>query len=234
MVGHERYAATERGATGWDIEAEEGVSEGSLIGPQWQPRDLASLCHNHGWAEAGSLFIAVAVCLAESQGYQRAYNLNKDSQGNVLSKDCGLFQINIPASAIGTEEESRLFDEADYNASRAYQLFTARGFQPWYAYTLNVFTRDTYIRRATRGVGNYFADQLLMHDTDTLSGEPYQHTITTPVLHYQHSVEALDGAAAQAVTRLGALKAKLTSTANQQELEQIRIILANARHEAKN
>lgn len=234
-----KYGALERGATEWRVHgsiAEHEIhAEGSLIGPQWQPRDLCGLMVDAGWTAGDDLFLGVAICLSESWGYQRAFNLNKDADGNVLSKDCGLWQINIPASKIGTEDEQLLFDDAAYNTERAKALFDARRWTPWYGYTLNVYTRDTYLRRAARGVGNYFAAFMLDLPTDILdpSGNPYEHTITTPVLHYQHSVEALDGAASQAMVRLGALRSKLTSTANQQEIDAIRTLLAAARNEAK-
>jgi len=220
----------------WRAWHEQGTGKtGSLIGPQWQPRDLCGLMVDAGWTAADDLFLGVAICLSESQGYQRAYNLNKDADGNVLSKDCGLWQINIPATKIGTDEEARLFDDPAYNTERAKQLFDVRHWTPWYGYTLNVYTRDTYLRRAARGVGNYFAAFMLDLPTDILdpSGDPYEHSLTTPVLHYQHSVETLDGAASQAIVKLRELRALLTSTANQQRCDNIIVLLANARNEAK-
>jgi len=249
--------------------------KGFLAGKQFQPRDLAALCYAHGWTEAINLVTVVAVCLSESQGYQRAQNDNKlaisdckagqvvrnveteepytvvDPAKGVLqyadgttdtfppevevvtSRDVGLFQINIPAEKIFSAEETRLFDDVDYNIDRARDLFDARGFQPWYGYTKNVYTRDNYIRRASRGVGNFLADELLRRPTDMLSGQPYEHTITTPVLHYQHSVEVLDGAASQAITRLHELRPLLTSETNQVRVDAIAKTLAAARTEAK-
>ena len=246
---------------------------GYLQGKQWQPRDLSKLCYEHGFTGALTLVTAVAVCLSESQGFDRAINDNKKtiaetSKGDVVrnvetlelytvvdptqgilmyadgstdafpttvevitSRDVGLFQINIPARTITMVGETQLYDP-DTNVSRAFALWQARGFQPWYGYTLNVYTRDTYIKRAARGVGNFFADELLKLPTDTLAGKPYEHTITTPVLHYQRSVELLDGAASRAITMLRELKTH-TDAVNDARINEIIVIEAEARAEAK-
>lgn len=149
----------------------------------------------------------------------------------ITSRDVGLFQINIPAVKITTPDENTLYD-VDVNVFHAFSLWQAREFQPWYSYTLNVYTRDTYIKRATRGVGNFFADELLKLGTDVLSGEPYQHKITTPVLHYQHSVEVLDGAASRAIAMLRELKTH-ANNANDKRIDMIIAVQADAKVEAK-
>jgi hypothetical protein len=206
---------------------------GFLLGKQWQPRDLAKLCYDNGWTEAVNLVTIIAVCLSESQGYQGAYNDNKDADGNVLSRDCGLFQINIPALKIGSDEEKKLFADPDYNVQRARTLFEARGFDPWYAYKLNVYLRDSYIKRAVRGVGNFIGDELLKRaPTDTLSGAPYTHTLETPLLDYEYRVELLDGACSRVVQMARDLKVH-TDAANDARIDEIIRVASTARSDAK-
>src|SRR5439155_25428913 len=95
---------------------------------------------------------AVAVALAESAGTLGAWHDNLDTDGSVVSRDCGLYQISIPADRIGTSVESSLrtesMDPAVYtpiwqrNTERAHELYTQpwvgrplRLWQPWVAYT---------------------------------------------------------------------------------------------------
>ncbi len=172
---------------------------GELAGKQWQPRDLAALLYVAGWRNSVELVTMLAVLLSESQGYQGAVNDNLAEDGTIKSRDCSLLQINIPASKIGSDEERRLFDDPEYNIARGRALFLTetgsgiRGFQPWYGYTKNVYLRDTYVKRASRGVGNFLAAELLERvPTDTLNdGQPYQHTLANPVLDYAYRVAGM-------------------------------------------
>jgi hypothetical protein len=164
---------------------------GELKGKQLEPRYIAELCFNQGWKGAVELNEAVMVCLSESQGYTHAVNDNvKDDV--VTSRDCGIFQINIPASQIGSSSEMKLYDPVE-NVRRAWLLYQDRKWQPWYGFTNEVYLRDTYLKRATRGVGNFMADMMLKRTpTDTLNeGQPYEHTLKTPILDYTYRVAAL-------------------------------------------
>lgn len=134
---------------------------GFLLGVQMQPRKIAALVHSTGITDANELVTAVAVCLSESQGFDRAYNDNVDATGKVLSRDVGLFQINIPASKIGTQTEFDLYDRQK-NVEAAVNLWINRGFQPWAAFNSNVYLHDTYLQRASLGVMNYLAEQLVL------------------------------------------------------------------------
>jgi hypothetical protein len=137
-----------------------------LAGHQHQPRDIAALCWDHGWRDL-ELVHAVAVCLAESQGYDRAFHDNTGDGGQVTSRDVGMFQINIPAVLIGTAAEEALYDP-QANVERARLLFDARGWQPWVAWNSGI-AMDTawyradgkptgrYPHRAVRGVANFYA-----------------------------------------------------------------------------
>lgn len=147
------------------------ASVGALEGTQIQPRELAKFAYAHGWRDL-NLVRMIAVTLAESQGYTHARNDNLDDAGGIISRDCGVNQINIPASKIGTEEETKLYD-LDYNYQRARSLFESRGFQPWVAWNTGIAMRTDwwvwskskekwvptgrYVHRAVRGVANHFA-----------------------------------------------------------------------------
>lgn len=115
------------------------------------PREIAAECHRY-WINY-ELTKAVATALGESAGSLGAWHDNLAA--GVASRDCGLFQINIPASKIGTPDEFALrtesLDPAEYmpvmhtNVDRARQLYLARWmrggesdirrWQAWVAYT---------------------------------------------------------------------------------------------------
>src|SRR3990172_4029560 len=156
-------------------------ARGVLQGQQLQPREIASICYAAGWRDK-NLIIAVAVCLAESQGYIRAYNDNLAADGEtILSRDVGIFQINIPANKVGTPEEERLYNP-HYNVSRARTLFESRGFQPWVAYNTGIALNPAwwrwsekqsawvgtgrYVHRATRGCANFYALEMKIASPD--------------------------------------------------------------------
>lgn len=115
-------------------------------------RDVAAYADKH-WNDG--ILKATAVALAESHGSLGAWHDNVSDSGEILSRDCGLYQINIPAFFVGQPQElslrteSKVLDEysevAKYNTLRAYQLYsspftrdgikTIRKWQPWVAYT---------------------------------------------------------------------------------------------------
>lgn len=208
-------------------------AEGTLAGKQWQPRDLAQILFEEGWTGAQNLLVALMVLLSESQGYERAQNLNYNDAGAVTSKDCGVMQINIDASLIGTAAEERLYDVRT-NIQEGRKKYEVRGFQPWYGYTLNVYLRDTYIKRAVRGMGNFLADQQLAQTpTDTLGGASYQHKLTTPILDYEYRVQGLNTAAVTARSKALYMKRFVTSQANKDRLDEIAKLLYSATQAAK-
>jgi lysozyme-like protein len=152
---------------------------GAFLGKQLPPKAIAELCWKQGWRDLDLVKI-VATCLAESQGYTRAYNDNV-RDGKTDSRDVGLFQINIRARHIGTRLERDLYDPVR-NVQAARKLFDTRmtltkrrRFQPWYAYTLGWATfpewwvwsvkrgewveTGLYLQKAVRGVANMYADK---------------------------------------------------------------------------
>jgi hypothetical protein len=132
--------------------------KGYLEGTQHQPREIASLCHDRGWRDL-DLVTAVAVCLAESQGFDHAHCDNFDDAGTLLSRDHGLFQINVRAPLDADAE--RLY-ELGANLDAAWQLYSARGWQPWHAYTSGIALSPTaagrYVHKAVRGVANFHGE----------------------------------------------------------------------------
>lgn len=186
--------------------AHEWKPGGKLLGKQLQPRDIAAGLYGVGFRDALVLSDGVKVCLAESQGYTRAYNDNLDASGKVTSRDVGLMQINIPASGIGTAQEEDLYDSLS-NFKAAWKLWFHRQFEPWVAYTSNVYLRDTYVKRANKGVANFFGfTDLAKTPTDTLAGTPYVHTLNTPILDYQYRVTGANNVLLELQKALAATK----------------------------
>lgn len=134
-----------------------GESRGVLEGARLGPRVVAKLAHDAGFRD-DELFTAVAVCGAESWLFTRAHNDNLDGSGFTLSRDVGLWEINIPASQIGTAAEESLYDPVT-NAARAFSLWKARGWQPWAAFNSGVYLHDTYTLWAMLGVANRFVER---------------------------------------------------------------------------
>jgi len=134
------------------------TSHGELQGKQVQPRALADLAYKAGMMDANNLSLIVMICLAESQGYDHAFNDNFDNNGNTISRDCGLWQINIPADQIGTSVETNLYDTSK-NAAAMFAKFKSQGFKAWVAYNSGVCYHDTYLQRGCNGVFNYLAER---------------------------------------------------------------------------
>ena len=131
---------------------ESGKPISGYAGKTLMAREVVALIAPH-WPN--SKVKAVATSLAESKESLGAWHDNYDSDGNLSSRDCGLYQINIPARHIGTSTEDDLRTEsmdadvymrvAKNNVLAAYKLYTTawmrdgkkdvRRWQPWVAYT---------------------------------------------------------------------------------------------------
>lgn len=124
-----------------------------LAGKTLMPREIADFAHRH-WSNY-ELTKAVATALSESNGSVGAWHDNLDEDGNLISRDCGLMQISIPAKYVGTVAEDKLRTESrdqeiytqvmKNNLKAAYDLYTQpwqrngkvemRRWQPWVGYT---------------------------------------------------------------------------------------------------
>jgi hypothetical protein len=135
--------------------------QGFLLGVQMQPRKIAQLVYGAGISDFYELNRAIAIALAESQGFTRAYNDNVDANGKLVSRDVGIYQINIPASQVGTSVEEDLYDPVK-NVAAMKRLYEARGWQPWVAYTTGVYLHDTYLRRASLAAMNLAAERFVV------------------------------------------------------------------------
>ncbi len=132
---------------------ESGKPISGYAGKTLMQREIVALVAPH-WPN--SKVKATATAIAESKGSLGAWHDNYDPDNNAfLSRDCGLFQINIQARYVGTQTEADLrtesMDAVEYkrvatnNVMAAYRLYTTpwirdgkqdiRKWQPWVAYT---------------------------------------------------------------------------------------------------
>jgi hypothetical protein len=167
----------------WKAGIESGIAgdppagSGLLLGKQLEPWYIAAICYDAGWQEAFELLTTDQVVLAESQGYTLAIHVNADG-----SRDRGIFQLNDIHAAIT--------DEIAYDpvkaAAAAFDLWaSARGWEPWAAYTTDVFLHDSYLSRASRGVGNFLCRRTLELPVKDWAGKPYVHKLAGSILNYE-------------------------------------------------
>jgi Lysozyme like domain len=101
-----------------------------LEGEELTIKEALALCWVAGF-RGPKLIDSVAVMCAESGRYTEAWHDNTDENGNVLSTDRGLFQINSIHASISKEEA---YDPVA-NATFAFQLSKqGEDFSPWAAY----------------------------------------------------------------------------------------------------
>ena len=147
-----------------------------------QPREIAALAYKAGWRDANQLLMAVAVAHAECGGYYLSYNDNlEDGSNKIVSRDVGLFQINMPAQYIGTPREKDLLDPA-HNIALAMGLYRDRGWQPWASYNSGVVYDDTYLSMALMGVVNFIADEAIKTARTKFPSRSDHHVLQTPVV----------------------------------------------------
>ena len=131
--------------------------KGYLVPPIWDAEQLTELAYHAGpgWEIHDALVMAVAVSFAECDGYINSYHDNYGPDNKtIVSRDVGIWQINIPADDIGTHIESDLHVPAN-NAAAAYKLWTAREWEPWASFTSGIVFDDRYYLTACLGVLNY-------------------------------------------------------------------------------
>jgi len=132
-----------------------------------QPRQVADLAYRHGVTNAADLAVIIAICYAESQAGVNAWHDNLAADGvTVLSRDVGLFQINIPASAIGGPQEEALYDP-EKNAAAMFALYSHRRDEPWASFNCVPLDAQILTRRGWLDSTDVRAgfDQTLGYDT---------------------------------------------------------------------
>jgi hypothetical protein len=152
-------------------------------GAQLTPFQAAQRLYRAGFEDAVELATIAAVIRAESGWYLKAWhhNVQRDGAGGidrdpegrlvVTSTDLGFIQRNVehtPWKHVADDDSQAFVDElfaahpdlarADKSAAVARQLFEARGFQPWYAYSNGSYER--HLGRAVLAVGNFLAVEL--------------------------------------------------------------------------
>ena len=160
-------------------------------GKTLMPRVIAELCRPH-W-KSYELTKAIATSLAESSGSVGAYHDNLDGHGEIKTRDCGLFQINIPAVRVGTYIEEALRTEstvpseylsvAKNNIEAAIRLYNTqwdrwrkRLWNPWVAYTTGWATfPEWWVWRHVDGqpVGPWVKTGRYIHKA--IAGQMYYH-----------------------------------------------------------
>lgn len=154
---------------------------GHLVGPIWDAQRIAQFAYAAGWTNAEDLVTAVAVCLAECDGFINSYNDNTDETGKIiLSRDVGMWEINIPASEIGTAQEKLLYDPKT-NAEAAYDLWKKRGWEPWVSYTTGIVFDDRYVITALIGVLNFLAT-FAVQAQEKLPARAANHELKSPLI----------------------------------------------------
>lgn len=97
-----------------------------------------ALCYHVGF-RGRDLVTAVAVMCAESARYPESWHDNLDENGDVVSTDWGLFQLNDKAQDLELP-----FDlEPIPNAQKAHDIYKARGkqFTAWAAYNSGAYEK---------------------------------------------------------------------------------------------
>ena len=157
-----------------------------FAGEELKPWQAAQRLYKAGFTDAKTLALIWAVIEAESGGYLKAWHHNvereddgsikRDASGRmtVKSSDLGFIQRNVPHSPNVklemTEQASGAFVDqlfaahpelarGDASAKIAFQLYSARGFQPWYAYANGSYRRS--LERACLAVGNFLGKVLV-------------------------------------------------------------------------
>lgn len=155
-----------------DVFIPEKIADSGLAGKMLLPREIADELKPY-WSNY-ELTKGIATCLGESAGYIGAWHDNIDDVDNVVSRDCGLMQINIPANKIGSTFEFSLRIES--LVPEFYELVVKNNVEAAHALYDQPWTRDgkTDIRRwqpwvAYNSGWATFPEWWVWHQTD---GEP--------------------------------------------------------------
>jgi hypothetical protein len=139
-------------------------------GKQIMARDLAHEARKY-WRNY-ELTKAVATAVAESHLFLGAFHDNLDAEGAVLSRDCGVYEFNIPAADIGTPVEFQYrtlaTDPADYMPVLVHSVETAHEYylSPWQRDGHKDFRRWQAWAAYTSGWATFPHSWVWHHDAD--------------------------------------------------------------------
>jgi len=124
------------------------------------PREIARICYKAGWIDALRLVDAVAVVLAESNGYAKRRGPEHIVNGVLTygntdgSYDRGMWQINT----VHKDISDAATDDPVKATAYARKLYLDRGFRPWAAYTSGRYKNERTFVYAIDGVRNFLAE----------------------------------------------------------------------------
>ena len=130
-----------------------------LEGARMKPRAAALLLWNEGWLNAENLMIMVAVAMAESQLFTKAWNFNPPTSRNPKgSYDWGWLQLNDGGLQGAEQEKFKAMACDPVKATQhARPMYEQRQFQPWAAYNSGAW--EEYIPEASVGVANMLREK---------------------------------------------------------------------------
>lgn len=124
-------------------------------GNRYLPREIAKLCYQAGWIDAQRLVVAVAIVLAESNGYEKRWHDNiAETTGQITSRDRGLWMLNDVAFPKATDI---IAYDAVAATRYARQVYVGRGnkFTAWAAFNNGSYKGERALGYAFDGVANF-------------------------------------------------------------------------------
>lgn len=169
----------------------EKVSAGSAgLGtvPALNGMEVARLCYAAGWHDVWTLAAAIGTFASEALFHPAAFHQNVDADGNVVSTDWGMCQINdaahpeffpggSPANALDPQKA----------IAKSFEIWNAAGqsFDPWFGHKNQVYLDDYYLRRSWLAILNMGAARwitLAEARPDVVAGRTTPPTKTHPTM----------------------------------------------------
>lgn len=217
---------------------------------QLQPFELFELAYEAGITDAIDLLVCGQISLSESQGYPGAFNDNfKDDTPEsvwkvpvwtpehgydddvaamqrpwISQRDCGLWQCFVTAAEIGTDVEEQMYDP-EHNAKVMVGKFKSNGWNPWAAFTHDIYLNRSYVRRATRGYGNWLASRAAA--MQAVNGKADQ-SDTPPMLDFHWWVAEMSSELREIRAEVAKAKRLMPSAAVLDELKRIDALAVKA------
>jgi hypothetical protein len=134
------------------------------LGRHWKAREIARECYAVGWKDTIKLVQAVAVCIAEGNGYEKRRNYNPavlNPDGSVktpASVDRGAWMINDLAFP---DVPDAVCDDFVKATKVAWTIYVGRGgrFTAWSAFNNGQYLGPRAMGYAAPGVGNFLLEK---------------------------------------------------------------------------